>query len=68
MYSQMLLLIPILLISYVIKKFKQEITPYFHRPILTGNIQLPFNIAFSMSKFFLSFACFQSYPLLGHYL
>ncbi|NHC41294.1 CPBP family intramembrane metalloprotease [Bacillus sp. MM2020_1] len=65
MYSQMLLLIPILLISYVIKKFKQEITPYFQKPILTGKIQLPINIAFSLSKFFLILCLLSILSIIG---
>lgn len=51
MYSQLLLLIPILIISYVIKQFKQEINPYFQKPNLTGEIQLPFSIVFSLRNF-----------------
>jgi membrane protease YdiL (CAAX protease family) len=55
MLSQLLLLIPILMISYVVKQFKQEITPYFHRPIFTGEIQLPFKIVFSFKRLVLIF-------------
>ncbi|WP_066254799.1 CPBP family intramembrane glutamic endopeptidase [Neobacillus drentensis] len=65
MFSQMLLLIPILLISYVIKKFKQEIIFYFQKPILTGKIQLPFNIAFSLSKFFLILCLLSILSIIG---
>ncbi|MEH7745580.1 CPBP family intramembrane glutamic endopeptidase, partial [Neobacillus drentensis] len=55
MLSQLLLLIPILMISYVVKQFKQEITPYFHWPIFTREIQLPFKIGFSFKRFVLIF-------------
>lgn len=55
MLSQLLLLIPILIICYVVKQFKQEITPYFHRPIFTQEIQLPFNIGFSFKRLALIF-------------
>lgn len=52
MSSQLLLLIPIIIISYVIKKFKLEISPFLKKPMLSGEIQLPFNIAFSLRKNF----------------
>ncbi|WP_186328603.1 CPBP family intramembrane glutamic endopeptidase [Bacillus sp. X1(2014)] len=55
MLSQLLLLIPILMISYVVKQFKQEITSFFHRPIFTREIQLPFKIDFSFKRFVLIF-------------
>jgi uncharacterized protein len=49
--SQLLQLIPILMICYVIKQFKQVISPYLQKPILSGKIQLPFNTAFSLRQF-----------------
>lgn len=55
MMSQLLLLIPILMISFVVKQFNQEITPYFHRPNFTEEIQLPFKIVFSFRRFVLIF-------------
>ena len=55
MLSQLLLLIPILMIGYVVKQFKQEMTPYFHWPIFIREIQLPFKIGFSFKRFVLIF-------------
>ncbi|MEH7309303.1 hypothetical protein, partial [Neobacillus drentensis] len=51
MLSQLLWLVPILMMSYVIKQFKQELSPYFHLPLFTGEIQLPFRIVFSLKRF-----------------
>jgi membrane protease YdiL (CAAX protease family) len=65
MFSQMLLFIPILMIIYVIKKFKQDITPYFRKPILTGTIQLPFNNPLSMRKFFLTLCLLSFLSIFG---
>ncbi|MBV7506505.1 CPBP family intramembrane metalloprotease [Bacillus sp. sid0103] len=51
MLSQLLWLVPILMMSYVIKQFKKELSPYFHLPLFTGEIQLPFRIVFSLKSF-----------------
>lgn len=68
MTSQLLLLIPILMIGYVMKKFDQEINPYFQRPILSGVIQLSFNIAFSLRQFLLFICLLSSLPIFSHLL
>jgi uncharacterized protein len=65
MTSQLLLLIPILMISYVIKQFKQVISPYLQKPILKGEIKLPFSIVFSLRKFCFFLCLFSTLSVIG---
>ncbi len=65
MTSQLLLLIPILMISYVIKQFNQVISPYLQKPILRGEIRLPFRIVFSLRKFCIIICLFSTLSIIG---
>jgi uncharacterized protein len=57
--------VPILMMRYVIKQFNQEIIPYFHQPIFTMEIHLPFRIVFSLKRFLLFCGLFAVLALLG---
>lgn len=65
MTSQLLLLIPILMISSVIMLFKQEIIPSFQKPILSGKINLPFGIVSPVRRLFLIIYLFLSLSIFG---
>lgn len=65
MLSQLLWLVPILLLSYVIKRFNQEINPYFHHPIFTMDIHLPLRIVISFKRFLLICGLFAVLAIVG---
>jgi hypothetical protein len=68
MLSQLLWLVPILMMGYVIKQFNQESIPYFHQPIFTMDIHLPFRIVFSFKRFLLICGLFAVLALIGTFL
>ncbi|MFL6562192.1 MAG: hypothetical protein ACJ8MO_39595, partial [Bacillus sp. (in: firmicutes)] len=63
--SQLLSLIPILMICYVIKQFKQEINIFINKPNFIGEIHLPFRMVFSIRRFTLLFSILAVLSVVG---